>query len=171
MDKNFFIEQLVKKEKSGKDVAIKGLIIFGAVVLTIASFLLGGLAVFIAAAVWFGAWFLLQKTNKEFEYIFTNGDIDVDTIYSKARRKKSFSANVRDFEIVAKVTDQNHAGELKNFEQVLDFSSGTNEKNTFAGIMIYKGKRTKVLFEPKEKILEAMKYYIPRQLKWKKYGY
>lgn len=171
MEKSFFKEQIVKKQANGMDMLKKAVIVIVAIVLSFFSFIfLSVLAVVAVAAIWFGAWFLLQRTNKEFEYVFTNGDLDIDTIYSKSRRKRSFSANIREFETVAKVNDSNYASEMRNFQEVLDFSSGANENNTYAAMLTYNGKKTKMLFEPNEKILEAMKHYIPRKLKWKKYG-
>lgn len=172
MDKNFFIEQLIKRETTPKDMALKVAIIIGGVVLSGAvALLVPALSFIIIAGVIFGAWYLLQRTNKEYEYIFTNGELDIDTIFSKTKRAKSFNSEVRQFQIVAKVDDANYAGELSKYDQVLDYSSGTNEKSTYAAILTHKGKRTKMLFEPNEKILEAMKYYIPQKLKYKKYGY
>lgn len=172
MENNFFKEQIVKKQNTPKDMAMKAGIIVLALILSILAFMfLRSLAVIAVAAIWFGAWFLLQKTNKEFEYVFTNGDLDIDTIFSQSRRKRSFSSNVRSFEIMCNINDNNYASELRNFEQVLDFSSSGDGKDTYAAMLIYDGKKTKLLMEPNEKILEAIKHYIPQKLKWKKYGH
>lgn len=170
MEKNFFKEQIIKRQPSTKDLLMKIGIVLAAVVLSLASFtflgMFGPVGVVVAL---FGAYWLWQRTNKEFEYVFTNGELDIDTIYNKSQRKRTFSCDIKDFQICAKVNDTQYANEFSRAEQTLDFSSNSKDAQPYAALLDYKGKKTKMIFEPNEKILEAMRFYIPRQLKWKKY--
>ncbi|UKI37385.1 MAG: DUF6106 family protein [Clostridiales bacterium] len=44
----------------------------------------------IDAGVVYGAYILITHFNVEYEYILTNGDIDIDKIIAKKKEKKSF---------------------------------------------------------------------------------
>lgn len=168
---NYFKEQLVKKEVSGIDMAKKvGIIALALVLVVVSSALLKQFGVIAMLAIVYGAYYLLQRTNLEYEYIFTNGDLDIDVIYSKAKRKSALNIKAKDFDIVARMNDKKFEHEFTRFEKVLDFSSGKVKDNTYVAILSHEGKRTKMIFEPNEKILEGMKMYIPRKLKWSKYG-
>lgn len=170
MEKSFFNEQIVKRQGSTKQTLLKAGIVIGALILSFIAFrFLSMFSPIAIVAILFGAHYLWQRTNLEFEYAFTNGELDIDTIYNKTGRKRSFSCNVKDFQLVAKLEDSQYANEFSHVQQTLDFSTNAKGSKPYGGIIDYKGKKTKVIFEPNEKILEAMRYYIPRQLKWKKY--
>ncbi|MDR1690143.1 MAG: hypothetical protein LBS21_16295 [Clostridiales bacterium] len=151
-----FKEQLVKKTPSTKDVALRVLIGAATGVLVILSFaLVPAFAPILAAALVFLAFYLGGMLNIEYEYIFTNGELDIDCIYNKSRRKRMFSANVRDFEVMAHVEDKTHIRDFDSAEVVKDFSSGKITDYTYAFLFSYKGKRTKFIISPNETILKA----------------
>jgi hypothetical protein len=93
--------------------------------------------------------------NIEYEYIFTNGDLDIDVIYNKNRRKRLFSGLVKDFEIMAHVEDKAHVGDFTNLSETKDYSSGIVGKDTYAFLTTYKSKRMKIIIEPNEMMVKA----------------
>ncbi|QUH27585.1 DUF6106 family protein [Vallitalea guaymasensis] len=164
---DIFNEQLVEKSNSLKDNLIRVAIIIGAIVLIMVCSMvpvLVGFLIPIALVIIFGAVFLMRRLNVEFEYIFTSGDLDIDKIFNKNKRKKFISIDVRKIEIMAPVNSKDHASELSNYEKVIDCSSGTNNNNTYAAMIVRNGKREKLILEPNEKMLKAIKKYIPRKI-------
>ena len=106
--------------------------------------------------------------NIEYEYAFTNGELDIDKIMSKSKRKRILTVSVKDFEVMAHVEDKVHAYELNGFEKILDFSSGEIKENTYAAIFMHNNQKVKMIFEPNEEILKGIFYLIPRKLYMKK---
>ena len=162
-----FKEQIVKRQSTIKDTAIRVCLwILVAVLGFAASTYLGpqlGLLVLFGAG--FGAFFLMSFLNVEYEYIFTNGELDIDVIYNQSRRKRLFTAHVKSFEIMAHIDDTNHDSTFKSAQETRDYSSGVPGKNTYAFLAIYEGKKVTVIFEPNEKILKSISGVInPRKL-------
>ena len=163
-----FKEQLVKKAVTGKDTALRLGIVALAVIIFFFCLMIPVIqpfAAFVAIALIFGAYFLISRRNLEFEYVFTNGDLDIDIIYNKSRRKRMFSSSVKDFEIMAHVQDTAHTRELSGATETRDYSSGVVGQNTYAFITNYKGKRLKIIIEPNEMMIKAFSTVLtPRKL-------
>ena len=167
-----FKEQLVKKAVTPKDTAKR----FGIVALVVIIVficmnipLLQPFWMFIALAAGFGAYVLISRLNIEYEYIFTNGELDIDIIYNKNNRKRLFSSSVKQFDIMAHVEDTAHTREMSNVTETKNYSSGIVGPNTYAFVTSYKGKRLKIIIEPNEMMIKAFSTVLtPRKLykKW-----
>lgn len=91
-----FVEQIVKKKKGGKEIGIiVGSLILLAVLLFLVYFFLipyiRQFFIILAAAAIYGEWWLITEQNVEYEYSVTNGDIDVDQITARRKRKRIVS--------------------------------------------------------------------------------
>ena len=100
-------------------------------------------------------WF--QYFDREFEYLYFNGDIDIDRITAKSTRKRLLSmkaANVTRFGIYRDAVKSNVP-----FDMVLDVTSGYNTGNQICFLVTRERNYGTVLliFEPKEEILNDMK--------------
>ena len=88
-----FFEQIIKVRRTGSQIAgVFGILILLAVVMFLLVFVAlpyVGTFVFIFAfgACW-GAFKLIQRSSIEYEYIFTNGDLDIDKIIARSSRKR-----------------------------------------------------------------------------------
>ena len=154
-----FNEQIVKRLKTPADSLKQAGLVTAVVVLgiiTLASPLQQ--VVFIVLGLGgFGAYFLSGFLNVEYEYVITNGELDIDIIYNKARRKRLFSAQVRNIEIFAHVENMNFAGNFSGAQDVRNYGSGgKNQANTYAFLINVKNRQTKVIMEPNEKMLKAI---------------
>ncbi|HHW67091.1 MAG: hypothetical protein PWP07_2061 [Epulopiscium sp.] len=166
---DIFKEQLVSKKRTAKDGMITALVILAAILLVAASFLFIPQAfVLVVIIVAYGAYWLVQRQNIEYEYSFTNGDLDIDKIINKSKRKRLISVSVKDFEAMAHVEDKDHSHELSGFEKTLDFSSGEIKSNTYAAVFMHNNQKVKMIFEPNEEILKGIFHLIPRKLHIKK---
>jgi len=159
-----FKEQIVKRKESPLDMfkriglILAVFIIFFGVLQTP----LAALVPIITLVAGFGAFYLMGFLRVEYEYIFTNGELDIDIIYNRARRKRVFTANVKGFEIMAHVEDMNYAGSFNGAQETRDYSSGTVGPDTYAFLVSVSGKQTKVIIEPNEKMMSAISGVMPR---------
>lgn len=154
---DIFKEQLIKREKNRKDDLIKVIIAavsFALSLLALFHFGIGGGAVVILVIAMIAS-YLIYNMNIEYEYAVTNDEIDIDRIYNKSRRKRVFSGSCADFEVMAHIDDNEHLAKYKDLKTV-DFSSGGIYGNTYVFIADYKGKKSKIIIEPNDDILNAM---------------
>jgi hypothetical protein len=159
-----FKEQIIQRKKRLKDTILRILMIVGAaVIFFLALTNLPGFGVIIGFAAMFGAWYGMSFLNVEYEYVFTNGDLDIDAIYNRARRKRLFSGHVNNIEIMCHAEDKIHIGEFTCAEVTLDYSSGEPGENTYIFLMLHNGKRTKFIIEPNEKMIKAISGVLSRR--------
>lgn len=91
-----FFEQIVKVRRTGKEIAIVIATLLGAgLLLCVAGFFMltsyMPVAFLVGFGVCWGAYKLVMMTSIEYEYIFTNGDLDIDKITARASRKRLIS--------------------------------------------------------------------------------
>jgi hypothetical protein len=134
-----------------------------AVIFLVVLITLPGFGVIIGFAAIFAAWFAMSFLNVEYEYVFTNGDLDIDIIYNRARRKRIFSGHVNNFELMCHVEDKIRIGEFASAQETRDYSSGVVGENTYAFLTPYNGKRLKIIFEPNEKMMKAISGVLTRR--------
>jgi len=162
-----FMEKIVVKRKNIKDYALSVLLVVAALVVFIAlSFipLISGFMPVVIIGVGYGLYRLLQSRNIEFEYIVTNGDLDIDRIIAQRKRKRIFSASCKDFDIVAKYDCLNPPTQVQNVPKRIDAISSMDSGDIYYLIVNYKTEKTAVLFEPDERMLNSFKTFIPRKV-------
>ncbi len=165
-----FKEQIVKQKPSSKNFFIKvGVVVLVVLLFFVTTVFIQPLAVILTAAAAFGAYYLFSFMNLEYEYVFTNGELDIDVIYNKTRRKRMFSGYVKDMEIMAHVDDKMHIGDFSSAQETKNYNSGEVKDNTYAFLYTYKGKKQKIVIEPNEKMMQAIASVLsPRKLFVKK---
>ncbi|MBO5930355.1 MAG: hypothetical protein J6Q27_03560 [Clostridia bacterium] len=163
---DIFCEFLVKK-KSVADNLKKAALILAciAVCLTIVYvgfFLYRGMVPLIpilVAATIYGTVIYSRNFSLEYEYIFTNGVLDIDVIKGRATRKQLISVSCRKIEYMGPVTgvkpSQNAVvnamyDESRPGKYVITFSNG--------------GQKTDLYLQPPEKLLLNMQKYNPRNI-------
>jgi len=166
---DIFLEKIVTKKKTFTDSLIAVGTIFGTIILVMLSFTIQilvqlGLSVFLSAGFIYLAYRLITSRNVEYEYIVTNGDLDIDKIISKRKRKRIFSANCKEFDIVSKVKSNSFSQSVQSIRNRIDASSSIDSPDAYFITLNYKGERTLVIFEPDEKMLDNFKKYIPRKV-------
>lgn len=157
-----FIEQIVAIKKTGKDfVAYAGIILLSLILMLIGYIFLTSIFIAVAAAVIFGAYKLFSRLNIEYEYIVTNGTMDIDKIIAKSSRKRMISFDISSIQRIEK-----YSGILpKNIEKECFLFCNKKDENAF--IVYYKedGKQQKTfVFTPNEKVRESIKSFLPRYI-------
>ncbi len=167
---DIFLEYIVSRKKGIKEILkIVGIILAMMVLLYGCTFLLitpfASISFVLAAAVVYGAYYLITAQNVEYEYIVTNGELDVDRIVHRRKRKRLLTVHSRTFDIVAPVGSPEHKGEENAaFTRVIDASSGRIDDKTYYAVFSKDGQKIKLIFEPTEKMLEAFKTFVPRNV-------
>ena len=149
---DLYTEEIVKKEKTMKDTVIKVLLIAGTAVSVLSLMVLGWLSIILIIAFAVADYFVMPTLDLEYEYLYVNGEIDIDKIMSKQKRKRVFSGDVASLELLA--PSQSH--ELDHYRTRTDI-----KKNDFSS-----GKKGMelVIFEPSEVMLKDMKRMAPREV-------
>ena len=97
----------------------------------------------------------------EYEYIYFNGEIDIDRIMGIESRKRVFSTSAKDMEVLAPTGSI----ELQPFQNLKVFDYSSNSGNaTYELVAKAKDQNVRVIFEPNDTILQGMKYYAPRKV-------
>ncbi|MGN0515007.1 MAG: DUF6106 family protein [Lachnospiraceae bacterium] len=158
-----FVEQIVECRATGKDTAIKVLM----VVFSIISFiflLIPYIGIFLTAAVIVATFFVFRNSNYEYEYSFVGGELDVDKIIARSRRKKVGSFDFNRVELVAPVDSQEAMRLEHNNYKVINVTSNKADAKVYAAFVMNNNEIVKLLFEPDEKMLGAISYIAPRKV-------
>lgn len=169
-----FAEQLVRREPTGSDKAKTTGILIGGVAVTVGlavvSFLSIGSGLFpfigfiLAAAAGYGTFFLLQSFQVEYEYTFTNGELDVDKIIAQKRRKSLLSVDIRKFTDFGKYDD---SIEESDDMTVIIASDNIASGEWFADFQHDVYGSARLVFSPDERMLENVKRSLPGKLRAK----
>lgn len=166
---DIFVEQLVKKRMGPRDYAVIAAVILGAVAVMSLSFVVPFLSLYILVGVCFGAYYLITSRSLEFEYSVTNGDITVDKIIRRRKRKRVLSADAHDIEEIGKFRPEllkSKTGFKPYF--VSEYDDGRGSMYFCAHTTQYGS--VLVVFNPDERTLNSIKPFIPRQVAFVAFG-
>ncbi len=160
-------EQLVEKRRTGADTAKK--ILISAAALILASFfmylaMMGMLTMVIfAVAILGGGVWLLGNFNIEYEYIVTNNEMDIDKIIGRRKRKRMITVDISSAEEFAPYpADHDVAADA-----TVHAYSGS-ETDAYYLVVNHSGYgRVKLIFNPNERIREAIMQELPNTLRIK----
>ena len=162
---DLYSELLVKRERTIKDSITKYGLIGLTAIAVIAGLIITPLIWIAAVALGIACYFVIPKTDVEYEYLFINGDFDIDMIMSKTKRKKVKSFKLSESDLAAPL--DSHRMDYYNGNQnmkVLDFSSGNPEHKRFGVITRLDGNLCKIILEPDEALAQAMKNSAPSKV-------
>ena len=167
---DIFFEKIVARKKDMKDIlAIAGLVVAAVVAIiavnTIQVVSQLGIGFILAVGFIYLAYRLVTSRNIEYEYIVTNGEIDIDLIESKRKRKRIFSANCKEFELLAKASGESFEKDYRDIPTRLMTASTLKSPGAWYIIANYKGVRTLVVFEPDDRMLSCFRAIIPKKVK------
>lgn len=163
MDK--FLEQLLKTKKSPKYKLLGGAMyfsIFVACLYGLYSMASVGISMMIIAVIFVVISFALRifrdKQYKEYEYIFTNGNLQIDVIFNKKKRKTLYDVDVKNFDNFGKVSEIKVAKEVK----AVNCFPWDNKDEQYVILLSENGKQA-VYITPNEELLKLMRIYNIRR--------
>ncbi|MBR3761002.1 MAG: hypothetical protein IKK47_08470 [Ruminococcus sp.] len=167
-----FSEQLVtRKETKSDKVSRIGTLITGSL-FTLCLVLLGLLQLsqpvitlmflFLAAAGGYMTYLLVQGRYVEYEYTFTNGELDIDKIIAQKKRKELLTVEVRNFSDFGKYSDDMEETE----DMTVVYATDNIISNEYYADFEHKEYgRTRLIFVPDERMLENIKKFLPAKLR------
>lgn len=160
-----FMEKIVAKKKEPLDFLLIAAVIIAAIFVTFfLSSLLRGFFAFIFIAAAYGVYLFIKSRNIEYEYIVTNGDLDIDMIIARGKRKRIFSSNCKEFDIIAPVKSNEYNHNVQSINKKIMAASSMQSENVYFAVLTYKGDKTVIFFEPDNRMLENFKTFIPRKV-------
>ena len=158
-------EILVKRPNTPKDNLLKGLTV-GVIVLFVAAGIFFFNPLFFVLAMGFGMlayYLILPNFDLEYEYLYVGGDIDIDKIMAKRKRKRVASFQKENLVIMAP-TGSSHLAPYVKDAKIRDFTSGNPEIKTWT--LVYGSEKSSdvVCLELTEEIAKDMRRFAPRKV-------
>ncbi len=162
-NKDVFIEELIRRRRAGKETAFKiGAVILGLVLVALAFHFFTSIFPFFFAIICILIFFMFKYTVKEYEYSFINGDLDIDMILGKRKRKNVLSCTAREIRLM-EPADKKVEGD---FTQVLDASVNARSEGRWYFICERDdGGRVLVYLNPSDRLLRAFKQVLGPRMK------
>lgn len=162
MNENY-AEQLIKRRTPGYAYALTGVLGAITAVTVVFAMTTGVLAVILMFLAGFVTYLSFRNTHVEFEYLFVGGELTVDKILGRSKRKKAFECSMEEIQIVAPA-DSYVLNDYKNAQKSLDFSSHMDHAKVYVAVVQKKGEQLRVMLEPGDKMLSCMRQSSPRKV-------
>ncbi|MBQ7724910.1 MAG: hypothetical protein IJT63_04790 [Lachnospiraceae bacterium] len=118
----------------------------------------------LAAAMVVVDYIFLPKLNVEYEYLYMQRSLTIDSIFSKEKRKNAAEYDLDKMEIFA-AEGADRLSEYKNRNlRTRDFSSGYPDRKRYVMIINSGKEMEKVILEPDERIVDAVKAVYPSKV-------
>ena len=157
-------KELLVTRKPNNTVFFKRTVIFIAALLiaVVLFIILNVMSLVLIALLFWGAYLLIKNFDVEYEYICTNGDLDIDKITAKSRRKRLISVDLKNVLDFGSLNDKN----INKDYSIIDATSGESEDESyFLQFKDTKYGMCNVLITPDEDMLEVIKTYLPRTIR------
>lgn len=159
---DFYTEQLLKRRTPVSEMALVvvlaviGIAALAMTPMTIFAPLVA--IVFLAVAI-----FKARNSNQEFEYLYMNGELDIDRIIAKSKRKQVFTGSLNQLELLVKA--DSHELDAYAGTPLKEFSSGMHKERECVAVYVKDGQSMRIVFEPNDRILEAFRMQAPRKVR------
>ena len=168
---DFFTEHIIKQKKSQKVIFAA----IGMILLTVAVWyftlpftvipLLAGIIGFLDAGMVYATYIVITNFNIEYEYISTNTDLDIDKIVNRRKRTRVASLRLNSIELMAPVGYSDFRNEENGtFNKVIMAAISADHPDAYYIIYEQNGTRTKLVFNPTDKMIEYAKRISPRKV-------
>ena len=159
-----FFEQIIAVKKNGKAVAaIIGIWLAAFIVCFLLIMFMPFLSTFsllLAAGALFGAYKLCTRFNLEYEYIVTNGTMDIDKIINKSSRKRILSFELATVSRIEKFNPAQLSG--VNAKELF-ITCNQDDPGAYLMVSATEGKGTSYLvFAPDERGRSAIVKFVPK---------
>lgn len=158
-----YVETIVKKEETAKSYAIRVLMILAAVITFFISFI-NIITTILFIVVIVAILYFFPKLKVDYEYVFVDGQMDFDKILGGNKRKTELRIEFDDIEVMA----PHDSPELNRFGHLelktKNFTSRKKDAPHYVVIYLKGNEVYRILFEPSEQMVEAIRRKVPRKL-------
>jgi hypothetical protein len=165
---DIFVEEMVVRRKTILNhLATLGMILAGIAVIILVWLVVPFISTVLIIIVGFAVYLGVKFQYVEYEYSFTNGDLDIDKIMAKRKRTRELEINQRQVKVMAPYTAE-YESETRDYKvsEVKDFSSSKNAAGRW--FLIYEktdGSYAFVVIQPSPRLREAMAKYMRSRMK------
>ena len=154
-----FFEQIIPIRKTGKTIALfLGIWGLAALLSALVFVLLGSFSLIFIFGIGYGAYILSSKLNVEYEYIITNGILDIDKITNKSSRKRIISVDLGGVTRLEKF----NANAIVNTKDTV-FTCDKDDPNAYLVTAEKSGQSAvSFVFSPNDKIKSAIVKFAPK---------
>lgn len=160
-------EVIIKKKIDAISTFFRIFAIIVTIAVVIASALvLSSFGMLIVLLAVFVTYLVFKYTDIEYEYAFVNGQLDIDCIYQKKKRKPAKSFNFDKLEVMGPVNHQKILAyekrpNIKNF----NFTSGFEDRDVYVAILVgQSGGLGRLYFEPNEAMIKSIYQNSPSRV-------
>lgn len=162
-----YAETIIRKKMTTGTLFFRIFVVLFATFISVGLYIyLQSLAAILILVVAFLTYIVFRGTELEYEYLYVNGQLDIECIYSKKKRKPAKSFNFDKLEVMAplkhqKILAYEHRTDLKEF----NFTSGYAERDIYVAILVGQtGKLGRLYFEPSQEMVKAMYAHTPSKV-------
>jgi len=157
-----YVEQALKA-KPGNDFYVKLAISIWVIFMGIpVLFFVGGVGIILSIIGICLFVYFLGYRNMEYEYIFTNGNIEIAAIYNASKRKELMHFEMEQVAMV--VPEKSERISHESFVKIRDFTSRNKDRHGIAFVVEINGNKELVIIEPNEKSLEHIKGFAKNKI-------
>ena len=157
---------MITQKKTPARWAVEILVLAAAIAMTVVMVLIDPFIFFFPALLLYIGFYFVHKYNYiEYEYTWIEGQLDIDRIYAKSRRKNVAKIEVEDLLVIAPEGSR----DVSNYERdssvsVKDCSTRLPENKKY--VAVYKDDKGthRIIFEPEENILDLISIRNPRKV-------
>ena len=102
-----------------------------------------------------------NKLKIEYEYSYADGILTIDRITNGKKRKQCLELDLKHAERICLYGQEDASGSEEAEASVDDYASGRSDARVYILLFKSDGRRHKVIFEPDDKMLSAIKQTVP----------
>ncbi len=158
-----FFEQIIAVKKTTKDwLKLFGIIALAVLIIYLAVIFLNSLAFIITVGVIFGAYKLITMLMVEYEYIVTNGTMDIDKIIAKSSRKRIISFELSDVQQLSRYNPK--AKPVGNYKKTV-IACDENDSNAYFMVVCRENEGANlIVFSPNDKMCKSIIKFLPKYI-------
>lgn len=168
---SLFLEQIVKKGTKQKDQVTRVVIVISALIICVLPSLIniritGLVTPVVVTLMVLAVWILWRRASREYEYIFTDGSLDIDVIYNRSSRVHVVTFDCPFCRLIAPATDERYQKQIyeQKYDKTIYAGKGSITDETYVIIGNVGDKLYRVFIDPNEKILDAMYAFSPKNM-------
>lgn len=173
-----FIERMIKRKMQQFDFIVLAAVFVALLIVIVLAVVIGTfvfgipmISLLVITAAIFGGYKLISTRFLEYEYSLTNGFVTVDKIINKAKRKRMTSFECESCEDIGEYKEAEARLRTRSFDQRIFATEYSDHRDAWYMIVqSRKTGKTLVIFNPDQDFIDAVKKFIPRQLKFEKFG-
>ncbi len=159
-----YVEWLIKRKSTLSGILLRALSIVLIVGCVFVFLFFGIIGLILEMIACYLAFFIFRMTSVEYEYIYLSGELGIDKVMGKSKRKKLARIDMSTVEVVAPV-GHDELSEYKNKKCLYkDYTSLMNLNTVYSVYYRKDSDLLKIDFEPNSKIMEAMQLQSPRKV-------